>query len=380
MRTIIGRLRIGFPFIHEWLVSKGRDGVFFTVETAMIMILFSGCRHLPSVDHDRALFPASEAPNYQQLVSVHWLKSLLDFQRLGHPLDRPLTYENDHFVILETSWASLEKATDYRKGHVPGAIHLNTDELENGEPRWRLRDAEALQKVIGNAGITPETTVIVYGKQIIAAARVWWVLKYAGVADVRLLDGGFEAWKAAGYAVEKDIQTPRPKTFEAVVAANLIASTGYVRAHFNTDKVLLGDVRSVGEFLGEKSGYTYLDAKGRIPGAIHLGDADDQSLLYTKRGGFLRAPSEIQTLWQEFGLYPMGEIQPDKELILYCGGGWRSSLAVFYATLLGIENVRNYSDGWSGWSTIYHANAEESGAKPIWRQELTGNPVETGEP
>ncbi len=67
---------------------------------------------------------------------------------------------------------------------------------------WRLRDLPELHQAIGRFGITPETTVV-YGKKLIAAARVWWILKYAGVADVRLLDGGVDAWEAAGYPVER---------------------------------------------------------------------------------------------------------------------------------------------------------------------------------
>lgn len=60
-----------------------------------------------------------------------------------------------------------------------------------------------LHQAIGGFGITPETTVVVYGKKLIAAARVWWIRNYAGVADVRLLDDGVDAWDAAGYPVER---------------------------------------------------------------------------------------------------------------------------------------------------------------------------------
>ncbi|MDB4730036.1 rhodanese-like domain-containing protein [bacterium] len=104
--------------------------------------------------------------------------------------------------MLEASWAKTEEAKDYLRGHIPGAIHCNTDVFEISYPMWRLRDLPELHQAIGRFGITPETTVV-YGKKLIAAARVWWILKYAGVADVRLLDGGVDAWEAAGYPVER---------------------------------------------------------------------------------------------------------------------------------------------------------------------------------
>ncbi len=148
---------------------------------ALALCLLTGCANVePKVVAD---FPDRDAPNYQSLVSVSWLKGLLDYQQSGFQTPRPATYRNERFVILEASWATLEKAQDYRNGHLPGAIHFNTDELENGSPRWRLRDAEELQRAIGRAGITPDTTVIIYGGKLIAAARVWWALKWFSIVE-----------------------------------------------------------------------------------------------------------------------------------------------------------------------------------------------------
>ena len=68
-----------------------------------------------------------------------------------------------------------------------------------------------------------------------------------------------------------------------------------------------------------------------------------------------------------------------REVVFYCGSGWRSSLAFFYAWLLGVDYILNYSDGWSGWSTQYIPDPNvTSGATPGWRQEPTGNPIASG--
>lgn len=354
--------------------SSGSAGVL-----ALVFCLWTGCGKVePKVLTD---FPAREAPNYHGLVSVSWVKGLLDYQQSGFQTPRPATYRNQRFVIFEASWATLEKAKDYRNGHLPGAIHFNTDDLENGSPRWRLREAHELQRAFGRAGITPDTTVIVYGEKLIAAARVWWALKYAGVDDVRLLDGGFQAWAKAGYPVEKEVRLPQPVEFAAPVASNLLATTDYIRERLPSSRVWLADVRSVAEFTGRSSGYSYLEAKGRIPFATHVGDGDDSAYLYKQRDGRLRPPAEILAHWQQQSIVPAKEGgRFEREVVFYCGGGWRSSVAFFYAWLLGFENVRNYSDGWSGWSTEYRVDPAATGRTPGWRQQASGNPVEVGAP
>jgi 3-mercaptopyruvate sulfurtransferase SseA len=314
-----------------------------------------------------SFFPAPEAPRYEVLVSAAWVKALLDASVPGSTTPRPPTCRHSHFVILEVGWAKTKDAKRYLAGHIPGAIHFNTDDLETDYPQWRLRDVAALHEAIGRAGITPKSTVVVYGDRLMATARVWWALKYAGVSDVRLLDGTIDHWRAAGYAVETGMVQPRPTRFSAAPVDDIVATTAYVRRRLHDPRIYLGDVRSISEYDGRKSGYSYLDAKGRLPGAIHLGDADDDAGRYQQRDGRLVPPAQIRSQWLKQGL------TPEKELILYCGGGWRSSVAFFYAWLMGWENVRNYSDGWCGWSTAYVRDPAAQGTTLGWRQQPTGN-------
>ena len=359
------------------IVNRRNYFLAFGVTAALVFGSTTGCQQTRVVAPP--FFPARAVPNYEGLVSAVWVKALLDFHQSNLQLPRPPNYSNNHYVILEASWANIDKAKDYRRGHIPGAIHLNTDELENGYPRWKLRPERELQQVIGQHGITRQTTVVVYGKQLVAAARVWWVLKYAGVVDVRLLDGGFEMWETLGYPRETASRTPVPVTFTALVNSNLLATTDYVRSHLQSQRIWLADARSEAEFNGSKSGYKYLDCKGRIPTSLAIGNADDDSWLYKQRDGLLRAPAEIDALWQKQGIVSKKNSRSfDREVIFYCGGGWRSSLAFFYAWLLGYQNIRNYSDGWSGWSTVYVADSTTDGSTPGWKQQRTGNPIITG--
>lgn len=314
--------------------------------------------------------PATRA---EVIVSPAWVRDLTDFHQPGGRAPRPPGYSGNRYVIIETSWDEKGKIKDYLAGHIPGAIHLNTDELENGYPRWRLRSVRELSRVIGAHGITSETTVVVYGKQLTAAARVWWILSYAGVADVRLLNGGLAAWMAAGYPVETGINTPQRVKFTARPRAQWLATTEYVGARSRDRQAILADARSREEYVGEISGYDYMDFKGRIPGAVAIGNADDEARAYASADGSLRDLAEVRALWEQMGI-----VNDQREVIFYCGSGWRSSLTFLYAWALGFDRIRNYSDGWAGWSTVYLRDRRARGGTPGWRQRRTTRPVATG--
>ena len=107
--------------------------------------------------------------------------------------------------LLSVLFGRGEEKTSYANGHIPGSIHINTDEFEEG-PIWnRLSDSQ-LKKVLEANGITKDTLVILYSTaQNMAAARIAWIMMYCGVQDVRLLDGGFKAWQNAGLPVFESI-------------------------------------------------------------------------------------------------------------------------------------------------------------------------------
>ena len=104
-------------------------------------------------------------------------------------------------------------------------------------------------------------------------------------------------------------------------------------------------------------------------------NADDSKQIYQDAEGRLRDPQEILARWREDGIDPATH-----EVVFYCGTGWRSSLAFLYAYALGLQRIRNYSDGWLGWSTVHLPDAAAKGPSPGWRQVRSGNPVESSVP
>jgi thiosulfate/3-mercaptopyruvate sulfurtransferase len=342
------------------------------------VVLLAGCGGANVEPSLAEYFPAHGAARADGLVSARWLKAALDRRSQPDRCAAPPTLNDRRLVVVEASWGSLAKAEEYRSGHIPGAVHLDTDDLEDGYPRWRLRNPADLHRAIGRLGVSPDSAVVVYGDKLIAAARAWWVLKYAGVADVRLLDGGLRAWRAAGYPVETAVVVPAEVEFVASVQTQWLAETPYLRARLAGDEIWLADTRSRAEFEGRKSGYSYLDAVGRIPKSIHVEDADDGDEHYRKPDGKLRPPAEILAMWKSRGIAAAHPTRFDREVVFYCGSGWRSSVAFFYAWLLGFENMRNYSDGWCAWSTDYRPDPTAKGSTPGWRQQPTGNPIVIG--
>lgn len=307
-------------------------------------------------------------PNYDRLVDTGWVQQLTDNAT-------PATYTNDSYVIVEASWGQEDEdwtEGDYAGGHIPGSYHVNTDEFEGqilpdptiDNPLWFLWPPQYLEPAIEAMGITKDTTVVVYScMDLTAAARLWWVLTYAGVADVRLYNGTFAKWIADGGAIETT-RTERPAavTFGATVPVHpeYRAETAYVEAHYQDAGVVMADDRSWPEYIGEVTGYDYYDKKGRIPGAAwaHWGpDTYAGDDYFDSQDTTLRSWAEVKSMWAAEG------ITADKEVIFYCGSGWRSSVAFFMAHMMGWPNIRNYSDGWMGWSS----------AEPL-------NPIETGRP
>jgi thiosulfate/3-mercaptopyruvate sulfurtransferase len=337
---------------------------------------------------DNTTLPMEKAPNYAEAVYPAWVKSLIDYHKPGSTTVAPPQYSYDRshkYLIFETQWGTIDDMqkgwadNSYLQGHIPGAIHSNSDTYENGFPRWFLLPDSELKAAVGSMGITPDTTVVVYSDSTIFAARLWWILKYAGVADVRFLNGGIQQWTASGYPVETTVNNPVAATYNGTINSSFIATTPYVEANYGTTATTqLVDVRSGSEYIGMISGYGYLVNKGRIPNSIWAYNADDSSLLYRDNDGTLRSYEEIKTMWKNQG------ISLDRETIFYCGGGYRSSLAFFYAHLMGSTSIRNYSNGWSEWSTTYTQDAAYvkdpaiPGSTDGWRQVLSGRAVATG--
>ncbi|GGY94591.1 sulfurtransferase [Pseudoduganella plicata] len=239
----------------------------------------------------------------------------------------------------------------YLAAHIPTAIHLDTRELE-APPLFNKVSDEALLAVLLRLGIRHDTTVILYGRNTLAAARAAHLMLYAGVTDVRLLDGGFARWCADGHPVTAGPgEAPVPvSAFGAPFPGrpDFLIDMAQARRLLARDDAVLASVRTWSEHTGATSGYSYISARGDIPGARwgragRDGDVNSMSDYHDAAGCMLPA-AVIEAMWREQGIHA------GLETAFYCGTGWRASLAFYYAWLLGWPRIGVYDGGWFEWS------------------------------
>lgn len=256
---------------------------------------------------------------------------------------------------------------DYALGHIPGAIHLNTDEL--GEFKDYFNTPEQMREVFLKKGVHKDSQVVfysIYARDILyIASRMAFAAYYLGVDQVKILDGGLQAWQRAGYPLETQENKGRPcDHFGCDVPARpeiyLRTPEDLVTYRKEHPESLLASVRTWNEYLGVNEGHQWNKGSGEIAGARYLGDE-----LIANVQGELAAPSVYLSQWQKWG------ITPDQEVILYCGTSWRSSTAFFLLKHLGWKRVVMF-DG--SWYKYYLAHQEDPEQFPIQR----GNPM--GEP
>ena len=248
-------------------------------------------------------------------------------------------------ALFHVAWGD---AGDYRRAHIPGAVHFDTGRIERA-PLWRLVGDAELERTLLDLGVTRSIPVVLYGKPTMAATRVALAFLYAGVEDVRILDGGLDAWRASGRPVETGDNPPSP----APAFGGPFPGRPEIIVHASEVKMMLGDadavvvsVRSLPEQLGESSGYRDLEARGRIRGDVWGGAGSDANHMeeYENPDGTLKAPDAVAARWAGKG------IVPGKRVAFYCGTGWRASLAFWDAWMLGWPRISVYDPGWYEWS------------------------------
>lgn len=287
--------------------------------------------------------PMTAYENYELLVSASWVKDLVEGKN-------PDTYTGKEFKIFEASWGEEKDSPDYLKaGHIKGSVHINTDEVEEG-PLWNRVSDEKLQKFAENNGITVDTTVVLYGTDSMPAFRVAAILKYMGVVDVRVLNGGFAKWTAAGYELEKTSNAKVPvASFGATVPVNkdyIVDLSEAKEIIADKDGSKLVDIRTWEEHIGKTSGYDYIKPMGRPEGSVWGHAGKDNSSLNDFRNidNTMRNRDEILGMWKEWG------ITPEQRLSFFCGTGWRAAEVLIYTDVMGIANISLYDGGWNEWS------------------------------
>lgn len=265
----------------------------------------------------------------QIYVEPNWVKSVIEGKQI----------QSSNYVILEASWG--EASSDYKKSHIQGSLHINTDLIE--EPQyWNIRTPSEIEKVMKDFGISKNTTVIIYGEPS-PAARVAITFLWAGVEEVHILDGGLKSWVDAGYETSSDIEKSSPiNDIGVIVPAHpeyIISFPEEVIEKQKNDNFKLVSIRSWDEFIGKISGYSYIERKGEPKGAVWGRDEFD----YIDTNGKAISIEEAQKIWNEWG------VTKENEISFYCGTGWRAAIPFLIAYQSGWTNISLYDGGWYVW-------------------------------
>ena len=232
----------------------------------------------------------------------------------------------------------VRPAEDYAKGHIPGATHFDLFGLSLIDTSEAPLKAFMfmIHHVLELRGVSETKEVVFYEDNSgMRAARGVWFLEYYGHPNVKMLDGGFRAWKAAGAPVTSEAAVPKAATFKSTERREVLATADDVLRSLSKKEIAILDTRSRGEFLG-----THVRAArgGAIPGAIHIEWTDNIA-----SDGKFKSNTELKAMYDQAG------ITPDKEVVSYCQGGYRAAHSYVALRLLGFPKVRNYIGSWKEW-------------------------------
>ena len=244
-------------------------------------------------------------------------------------------------LLLDVRWALGDPhgRSHYREGHLPGAVYVDLDtELSGphapGAGRHPLPSAAQLQDSARKWGLTQGRAVVVYDNSGgLAAARAWWLLRWAGVADVRLLDGGLAAWRAAGFDLASGSPSPRAEGDVVLTGGHLPTLTADEAAALPGSGTLL-DARAAERYRGDVEP---IDPRaGHIPGAVSA-----------PTGGNLQDGVPLFKTAEELRVRFAGVTGP---VGVYCGSGVTAAHTIAALAVAGIDATL-YPGSWSAWSS-----------------------------
>lgn len=243
---------------------------------------------------------------------------------------------NKDLIIIDA-----RKDTEYKEMHIKGAINIYHGALCNDAPiKSIIKSSADMASIFGKAGVSEKSMIVVYdegsGKY---AGRLYWILKYLGATNVKMLDGNMKAWKAGRAAITATATTLKATTFTPTVNKKFLATMDEVKAAQNNAKAIIVDVRPIAEYNGSEGTSTRL---GHIPSAVNF---DFAKLLNTD--GTMKSKDEMLALLKGAG------ITSDKEVITYCTSSVRAGI-VFLAlhSVLGYPNVKVYDGALYEWESI----------------------------
>ncbi|WP_343691483.1 sulfurtransferase [Chitinophaga sp.] len=253
---------------------------------------------------------------------------------------------DSNFLFVDCSYSLADKkwgVEEYKKAHIPGAVYADLHFDLSGEiiagktSRHPLPRKEALVKTFSKLGIDENTQVVVYDATagFMAAARMWWLLRWAGHEKVAVLNGGKGVWAAQGYPLTADIMPLQPRQFVPHFDDSMLASVNEVMAAIEAGNTCLIDSRTADRYAGQNE--TIDPVAGHIPTAI--------SKPFNAQIGAegVAAPEVYKAHFKEE--FAKGNV------VFYCGSGVTAAYNVLLSVYAGYPIPKLYAGSWSEWIT-----------------------------
>jgi thiosulfate/3-mercaptopyruvate sulfurtransferase len=296
------------------------------------------------------------------MKKLKWLKAVLIVTALFLPLTALARSINP---VVSTDWLQMNltnprvvivdvrKVEDYKAGHIPGAVNVfyGSWAIKKGNLLNELPPLDDLADVIGGAGIDKGSLVVIVGKtekipDQFDMTRVAWTLKYAGIENTAILNGGQDQWVKEKKALSKDMVKAKAKSYTIAVSPGLFVDKAFLLSKLG--KAVVVDARGPIFYAGkEKLGF--VPKTGRIKGSVNL----PVSLIYTNEGLY-KDKTELASLAAK----AVGT-DLNKELVLYCDTGKTATSWAFVLTeMLGYKDVKLYDGSFMEWGTDINAPIE----------------------
>ena len=264
------------------------------------------------------------------LVSVDWLVTHL---------------ADENIRVLDATWVApfltgrRSGAEAYTAGHIPGAAYFDIDLIADQSSRLShmLPSPEQFAAQVGKLGINSQSVIVVYDSNgFFASARAWWMFRAMGHEAVWVLDGGFQAWQAAGGQIETSTASIKTTDYRPLPRSEMVRDMAAMRAHVRAQDVTILDARDTGRFSGAAPEPRPDLPSGHMPGSVCV----PASSLITEDGR-LKSPTELE---------PLLSAHVDSLVVTTCGSGVSAAIISLALARLGNFEAALYDGSWSQWA------------------------------
>ncbi len=319
--------------------------------------------------------------NYDRFIPSETVKSISDVKtgkasELSEDAKAIIGDNMDKVVLIDVAWGNAKASSYFSAGHVPGAVHINTDSYER--PRvyvpekrsdyakeWRLISLEEFRdSLCPQYGITKDSIVILTGTSSSPQGRLGFMLRSLGVKTYAM-SGLLTAWQYNGYDLDTDESTLVIPTAVDSFGSDAIANPDEILWMDDIKAILSGekegqvaDNRGEDEWNGEYSGYSYHDLAGRIEGSVWCTSGDEENGEYfTNIDGTARTQQELKAYMEGNGL------DTSKTVAFFCGDSWGAAQIAYWCQSVDLNNIKEWGNGWIPWSNEGNEFIDHNGNK-----------------